>query len=386
MNPLIKWAGGKSGEIKYMTPIIPHTYDRYIEPFFGGGALFFYLEPKKAVINDITKELVMFYSFLKDGKGRDDFKKELDAYVKYWYRIDEYMKHFGDSFLVLYNKYKNNKLTDGEFEEENKNLFANKIVPFNGLFAESFCISQKSLMSHTEKNVVAKLKRIKYTIDTKNKFTNEMLMTNIETAFRSGFYIHFRDIGNKAKRGELKISDAKKTANYYFVREFCYGSMFRFNKNGDFNIPYGGIGYNQKDFKKKVDVLFSENVKKLFENTIVENIDFEAVLNKHKPTSKDFIFFDPPYDTEFSEYEENPFTKQDQERLAKCIYNLKANFILIIKETPFILNLYKNDKFQKKGIKISSFGKTYLYNMRGRNERDVRHLMIHNLKDQKTLV
>ena len=52
MKPLIKWAGGKSSEIKHIERIIPE-FNRYIEPFFGGGALFFDLEPKKAIINDI---------------------------------------------------------------------------------------------------------------------------------------------------------------------------------------------------------------------------------------------------------------------------------------------------------------------------------------------
>ncbi|KKL45072.1 hypothetical protein LCGC14_2359360, partial [marine sediment metagenome] len=60
MKPLIKWAGGKSGEIKHIEKIIP-KFDRYIEPFFGGGAVFFDLEPKEAVINDVSGELMTFY-------------------------------------------------------------------------------------------------------------------------------------------------------------------------------------------------------------------------------------------------------------------------------------------------------------------------------------
>ena len=76
----------------------------------------------------------------------------------------------------------------------------------------------------------------------------------------------------------------------------------------------------------------------------------------------------------FSDYEKKPFEKSDQERLANCLYNTKANFILIIKRTPFIYDLYN----KKKGIKIDSFEKTYLYNVKGRNDRDVEHLVIYN--------
>ena len=100
----------------------------------------------------------------------------------------------------------------------------------------------------------------------------------------------------------------------------------------------------------------------------------EKILSQKDLNKNDFIFLDPPYDTDFSDYEKAVFDKKDQERLAKCLYNTKANFILIIKKTAFIYDLYKN----KKGIKVDSFEKTYLYNMKGRNDREVEHLVIYN--------
>ena len=53
MKPLVKYRGGKSKEIPHFVSYIPRFRGRYVEPFFGGGALFFHLEPKKAIINDI---------------------------------------------------------------------------------------------------------------------------------------------------------------------------------------------------------------------------------------------------------------------------------------------------------------------------------------------
>lgn len=386
MKPLIKWAGGKSSEIKQIKQIIPKSFDRYIEPFFGGGAVFFHLEPKEAIVNDISKELMLFYEFLKNGEQRIRFKKELESYVKHWERIDEYIKHFGDSFIILYNKHKLGKIDEEKFIEDIKNLFERKIVPFNGLFSNEFCIDRETLLNTIQENIISKLTRIKNKVDPKNKFSEESIKKNVETALRSGFYIHFREIMNKVKKGLITVSDEKRIANYYFIREFCYGGMFRFNMSGDFNIPYGGINYNHKDFRKKVENLFSNKVSRLLDNVVIENTDFEEVFNKYELTDKDFVFLDPPYDTEFSKYEENPFTKKDQKRLANRVLNLKAKFILIIKETPFIRNLYDNERVRKNGITISSFGKTYAYNIRGRNVRKVRHLIIHNLKDpQKKL-
>lgn len=61
MKPVIKYRGGKSKEIPLLTPYIPHYRGRYIEPFLGGGAMYFHLEPRRAVINDINTKLMTFY-------------------------------------------------------------------------------------------------------------------------------------------------------------------------------------------------------------------------------------------------------------------------------------------------------------------------------------
>lgn len=99
-------------------------------------------------------------------------------------------------------------------------------------------------------------------------------------------------------------------------------------------------------------------------------------MNSINLTKDDFIFLDPPYDTEFSKYEDNAFTKKDQERLSKILVNLRAKWILIIKETDFIRGLYQN----KKGVKISTFDKEYLFNIKDRVQTKVKHLIIHNLE------
>ena len=374
MKPLIKWAGGKSTEIKYVEKIIP-IHKRYIEPFFGGGALFFDLEPKTAVINDVSYELMTFYKLLKNGKVGEEFKKELYRYVEYWGKINVYMKKFGNNFLNLYKNYRDDKITYEKFNKEIERLFKEKVLPFNGLFKKKFCVERNNLLKHIQKNLTSKLKRTKERIDIEKEFNDLEIKMNIETGFRSGFYSHFRDIMNKEKNKKLKLSKQKKIANWYFIREFCYGGMFRFNRNGEFNVPYGGMNYNGKNFRAKVDYIFSKRVRAILTNTKTENKDFESLLKSLKLKKEDFVFLDPPYDTEFSEYEENPFTKKDQERLAKTLINLKAKWILIIKETDFILSLYKN----KKGIKISKFDKEYTFNIKERNVRGVKHLIIHNL-------
>lgn len=372
MQTLIKWPGGKTKEYPYIKDMIP-AFNRYIEPFFGGGAVFFELKPEKAIINDVCAELTDLYTLLKAGDGRTKFKKELYEYVSNWEKIPEYLSIFEDRLTELYKLYKNNKILKSELSEKINYILEIEIEHFNGLFHEKFCLSRANLLKHIASNLVSKIHRVKEIEIKRGELSVGDLQKNIETAFRSGFYMHFRDVMN-FNGDQYKLTLPKKIANYYFIREFCYGSMFRFNASGFFNIPYGGIAYNTKNFRGKVEYMFSSEVKDLFKNTIIKNSDFEKIFKDYKLTEKDFIFLDPPYDTDFSDYEKSTFDRTDQKRLAQCLYATKAKFILIIKNTPFILGLYN----KREGIKIDRFDKTYLYNVKGRNNRDVEHLIIYN--------
>ena len=66
MKPMLKYRGGKSRELSEIKKYIPSFEGRYIEPFFGGGALFFDLEPQNAIINDINKSLMDFYRGIRN--------------------------------------------------------------------------------------------------------------------------------------------------------------------------------------------------------------------------------------------------------------------------------------------------------------------------------
>jgi DNA adenine methylase len=96
-------------------------------------------------------------------------------------------------------------------------------------------------------------------------------------------------------------------------------------------------------------------------------------LNKINLQSSDFIFLDPPYDSEFSEYDQSAFTQLDQQRLASFLIKAKAKWMVVIKETDFIRKIYTHPK-----VKILAFDKSYTYNVRGRNDRAVTHLIITN--------
>lgn len=77
MKPMIKYPGGKSREIPQIMEYIPVFNGRYIEPFFGGGAMYFHLEPERAIINDINEPLMSFYCGVRDNYQA--LRHELDS-------------------------------------------------------------------------------------------------------------------------------------------------------------------------------------------------------------------------------------------------------------------------------------------------------------------
>ena len=77
-KPILKWAGGKTQMLGELLPKVPSSYGRYIEPFFGGGALFFALQPENAVIADSNPELINMYRQVADHV--DDVISFLEKY------------------------------------------------------------------------------------------------------------------------------------------------------------------------------------------------------------------------------------------------------------------------------------------------------------------
>jgi DNA adenine methylase len=65
-RPFLKWAGGKGRLVAQYKPFLPQSFETYYEPFLGGGALFFYLRPQRAVLSDVNPELVNVYVCVRD--------------------------------------------------------------------------------------------------------------------------------------------------------------------------------------------------------------------------------------------------------------------------------------------------------------------------------
>ncbi len=123
IRPLLKWVGGKRQLIDYIKPLIPKDYSTYVEPFFGGGAIFFELEPKQAIINDYNSDLMNVYKIVRDNP--DELIEKLIFFKKnftkeYFYEVRAWDRSVG------YNRRNN-------IDKAARFIFLNKTC-YNGLY------------------------------------------------------------------------------------------------------------------------------------------------------------------------------------------------------------------------------------------------------------
>ena len=125
-KPFVKWAGGKRSIIEKLISLAPEEYKTYYEPFVGGGAMLYELQPKKAVINDYNSELMNVYECIKDENKFANMCSELNKHEtnhseEYYYEIRDLDR----------DKKKFNKLAD--YKRAARTIYLNKAC-FNGLY------------------------------------------------------------------------------------------------------------------------------------------------------------------------------------------------------------------------------------------------------------
>lgn len=84
--PIVKWAGGKRKMLSVILPLIPSDFTTYCEPFLGGGAVLFALQPQKAIINDSNAELMTVYEVVRDSPQAllNDLRKHENTAVYFY--------------------------------------------------------------------------------------------------------------------------------------------------------------------------------------------------------------------------------------------------------------------------------------------------------------
>lgn len=368
LQPIVKWPGGKEKELKYILPNIPE-FDRYYEPFVGGGSVFLAIRAREYYINDLSSELIALYNSI--AKSDDNFFHYAEIMEKAWSNA---VLFFNENKLLVdaYLKYRNNEISKEDLKSFVKKFCQDKKDDIFGIIGKEFTSYSCILINEMEINLYRKMTRMREIEKEKHILPESDLYDNVETAIKSAVYMNYRHMYNDS--GITQSNKILHCALFFFMRNYAYSGMFRYSGKGEFNVPYGGMAYNNKMMKRKLDYYRSRPLLRHFENTHIYNMDFETFFRKVEPKENDFVFLDPPYDSEFSTYAQNAFTKADQERLAGFMINeCKAKWMMIIKNTEFIYNLYNKD-----GINIRSFDKEYLVSFMNRNEKKVTHLLITN--------
>ena len=123
--PFVKWAGGKRQLLPQIRERMPQHYNRYFEPFVGGGAVLFDLQPEHALINDINKALINAYKIICEKP---------EEFLRAVKQLDKEMQQNGKEYYAKREDY-NDKLMRAEYDVELAALFVfiNKHC-FNGLY------------------------------------------------------------------------------------------------------------------------------------------------------------------------------------------------------------------------------------------------------------
>lgn len=120
--PVLKWVGGKRQLIPTLAPLLPNRITSYCEPFVGGGAMLFHLQPNTAYVNDINGDLICVYTVIRDNV--EELIKELKQYKnesEFFYAVRDWDRR-PDKYASL-----------SELQKAARILYLNKTC-YNGLY------------------------------------------------------------------------------------------------------------------------------------------------------------------------------------------------------------------------------------------------------------
>ena len=377
LGPLLKYPGSKEKELIHILPNIPEKAENYYEPFVGAGSVYFALDCDKSFINDKSSELMEIYRLVKEQDER--FFYWLDMINSNWTCLTELCDDDAEILENIYRNYCKDKIKDYEIGDIIIEKVSESTESWRGLFERRSNPCIVHFLQELADSMRSKMVRLREIEAEQGLLLREELMQNLECAVKNAYYMHLRYLYNYKVREH--IEPEMVSAIFFFMREYCYAAMFRYNKSGKFNVPYGGLTYNRKQFDKKIEHLKHGKVTELLDKTEIYCADFMDFLDKTDPKEDDFMFLDPPYDTEFRSYDNNEFSRKDHIRLSKyLIKKCRAKFMLIIKDTEFIRELYPNAKKTANGerLYISCFDKKYIHSYQDRKQKGTQHLLITN--------
>lgn len=237
VSPALKWVGGKRQLLKDIKPLIPEDFSMYYEPFFGGGAVLFEMQPRKAVINDANEELMNVYRTIQnDCEPLIELLKQHNEKntAEYYYEVRGY-----DRDEKLYDSL-------SSVERAARILYLNKTC-YNGLFR----VNQSGQFNapygkYKNPNIVNE-----ETLRAMSKY-----FCNSKIEMKSGDY---KDAMKGARKGSFVYLDPP-------YHPISYSSSFTGYTNNGFGVT------QQQELKAQCDKLTKKGVKFLLSNSHCEFI------------------------------------------------------------------------------------------------------------------
>lgn len=177
--PVVKWVGGKRQLLDELRPLLPKRITSYCEPFLGGGAVLFSIQPSKAIVNDLNGDLIAVYETIRDDvESLIESLKKHENTSEYFYAIRD-MDRNKDVYQAM-----------SKVERASRLIYLNKTC-FNGLFRVNSAGEFNSPFGHYKNpNIVNEpvLRAVsKYLSSSKITFCNEDFAVTLERIGRGGF-------------------------------------------------------------------------------------------------------------------------------------------------------------------------------------------------------
>src|SRR6266487_893839 len=129
---LLKWAGGKEQELRYILPMVP-PFSRYYEPFVGGGAVFFSIQAEMKFINDKSTELINLYRMV--AEQNTEFFQTLNGLLYQWQRMSQFVDSHAAELLNMYKAYSMGEYPLGRMRETLFAFVLSHAEDFTDMFA-----------------------------------------------------------------------------------------------------------------------------------------------------------------------------------------------------------------------------------------------------------
>ena len=157
LEPLVKWAGGKERELKYIIPAMPRHFVNYYEPFVGGGAVYTAIQSENYFINDKSHELIDLYKIIVSNQ-RELFFRAVDQIIRNWKLLGAIVQENRAFLTEIYKSFSRDKLSKDSLENIIEEFVMKNSPRLSELFSPYYNFNIKNFLREIKRNLLRKKK------------------------------------------------------------------------------------------------------------------------------------------------------------------------------------------------------------------------------------